>query len=559
MTRFRTYGSRAEQLSLAAMAEAPTPGVQGSAEQAAVPSAVSRDAEKLALLEELKESIQRMERESAPTFVGPSQRNPDPGYPAQLSERQQVTTPPDALCLSHACIAAGDARRWLAEHGEQGFRYPGDRTQEILEEQLAKAFRQHVVDLMLEYAQFDEERRFYCDRAVAIANGSLPEDKDIPFYAACLNGCIEVIPLGYADYQGTSVIGAGPLRISVGNGQASGPDGTSTGHFVLLQSWLPLQTDLRQCGAFPFGVCAAARCVAESANVAAAGSAGEPATAATRVPGQLGDVEQEARPSPPPTSDQPEDSAGQASLATALERWQSDDVELLASPSSPRTGEQLQNSAGQPVLPFASVARHNDDVEQEASRSPPRLGDQLEDLARKLRGRESESRARILLQDMSVLRAWQQSTGKRGASHAERDAMLKVGTRWSVQGKLGGKKRPAADVAQELENCMIRTAESMFAMSGRRAGEPQTEAMGPCVSDASDAKRRDILVNTTTTKPECSTPELDFQPQRAAGSAAQPLGKRTAGDGKRLRSIGAAQSIIETRRSGTLETFFFSE
>ena len=140
-------------------------------EQAAVPGAVSRNAEKLALLEEPKESIQRMEHESAPTFVGPSQKNPEPGYPAQLSERQAVTTPPDSLCLSHACIA----------------------------------FRQHVVDLMLEYAQFDEERRFYCDRAVAIANGSLPEDKDIPFYAACLNGCIEVIPLGYADYQGTSV------------------------------------------------------------------------------------------------------------------------------------------------------------------------------------------------------------------------------------------------------------------------------------------------------------------------------------------------------------------
>ena len=157
MTRFRTCCSRVEQLSLAAMAQAPTPGVQGSAEQAAVPCAVSRDAEKLALLQELKESSQRMERETAPTFVGPSQRTPDPGYPAQLSERQAVTTPPDGLCLSHACIAAGDARRWLAEHGEQGYRYPGDRTQEILEEEMAKAFRQHVVDLMLEYAQFDEE------------------------------------------------------------------------------------------------------------------------------------------------------------------------------------------------------------------------------------------------------------------------------------------------------------------------------------------------------------------------------------------------------------------
>ena len=278
------------------------PGVQGSAEQATVLSTVSRDAEKLALLEELKESIQRMERANAPTFVGPSPRNLDPEYPAQLSERQQVTTPPDGLCLSHACIAAGDARRWLAEHGEQGFRYPGDRTEEILEEQLAKAFRQHVVDLMLEYARFDEERRFYCDRAVAIANGSLPEDKDIPFYAS--------MPA-----RGTNVIGAGPLRISIGSCQASGQDGASTGHFVLLQSWLPLQTELRQCGAFPFGVCAAARCVAESANVAARRSTGEPATAAARVLGQLGDVEQEARPSPPPTSDQREDSDGQASLA----------------------------------------------------------------------------------------------------------------------------------------------------------------------------------------------------------------------------------------------------
>ena len=81
-------------------------------------------AEKLALLEELKRSIKRMEDESVPTFVDSSPRNWEPEYPAQLSEIQEVTTPPDGLCLSHACIAAGDARRWLAEHGEQGFRYP---------------------------------------------------------------------------------------------------------------------------------------------------------------------------------------------------------------------------------------------------------------------------------------------------------------------------------------------------------------------------------------------------------------------------------------------------
>ena len=128
-------------------------------------------------------------------------------------------------------------------------------------------------------------------------------------------------------------------------------------------------------------------------------STGEPATAAARVLGQLGDVEQEARPSPPPTSDRREDSA-----------------------------EKL-------VFAVAAVARHSDDMEQDASRSPPRLRDQLEDLAWKLRGRESESRARILLQDMSVLQTWQQQIKEKpGASHATRDTMLKVGTRWSVQG-----------------------------------------------------------------------------------------------------------------------------
>ena len=73
-----------------------------------------------------------------------------------------------------------------------------------------------------------------------------------------------------------------------------------------------------------------------------------------------------------------------------------------------------------------------DDVEQAASPSSSCTGDPLENMMQKLRMRESEHHARVLLQDMSVLRAWKQSKGKRGASHAERDAMLKVGTRWSV-------------------------------------------------------------------------------------------------------------------------------
>ena len=199
----------------------------------------------------------------------------------------------------------------------------------------------------------------------------------------------------------------------------------------------------------------------------------------------------------------------------------------------------------------------------------------------KLRTRESEGRAKVLLEDMSVLREWQQRQGKCGASHAEREAMLKVATRWSVQRKLGGKHRSAADVARELEDCMIRDAEciieppvqaesiiempvpgtlqamlgisskntttrkraaesaaqplakrtarsrtldTFFGMSGRRAVEPQTEPTGLCVaaiSDVGDAKRRKVHMHTTTTKL-----------QRAPGSAAKRLSQPRARRGQ---------------------------
>ena len=107
MTRFRTYCSRAEQLSLAAMAQAPTPGVESSADFVAVPGVVSRDAAKLALLEELKENIARMERESAPTFGGPSQRNPDPEYPASKQSnatQHQTVTRRGVTCYPRARV-----------------------------------------------------------------------------------------------------------------------------------------------------------------------------------------------------------------------------------------------------------------------------------------------------------------------------------------------------------------------------------------------------------------------------------------------------------------------
>ena len=72
--------------------------------------ATASNAVKLALLQELTESIERMEQELSPTFEGQRLAKPNPAFPAQLSQYQMVTVPKDGLCLSHACVAAFDAQ-----------------------------------------------------------------------------------------------------------------------------------------------------------------------------------------------------------------------------------------------------------------------------------------------------------------------------------------------------------------------------------------------------------------------------------------------------------------
>ena len=175
---------------------------------------------KLALFRQIKQAILHLENEHTPTGGTHRPAPADPEYPAQLPQSQSVTVPPDGLCLSYACIAASMAQRWQQEHGEQGFRTGHDRALEQAELVQARLFRDEVARLMREYTDFDHDRICDRDRAASLAQGRLPELEDLPFYAACLNGCIEVVPLGYADYQNTMIVGQGPLRISVGNVQA---------------------------------------------------------------------------------------------------------------------------------------------------------------------------------------------------------------------------------------------------------------------------------------------------------------------------------------------------
>ena len=367
----------------------------------------SNDA-KCALYQELRHVIQRMEWEQSPAFTGEQHTKPDPAFPAQLSQPQIITVPCDGLCLCHACIAAYHAREWRDEHGEKGYRIRGSRSQQRAEEHNAHCFLAHVVELMREYAQFDTVRSHYSERASRISNGAMPEDFDMPFYAACLNGCIECVPLGYSDSQGSSVIGAGPLRISVGCKQEKGDDGASAGHFILLQSWLPVETDQQKRGAFPFGV---------------------QASGALDLPGAVGFARR------------PLDSSSYPRRSLL-------DASCIASPAS----------AAKPAASASSSATLSDAAQRATSvvRGMPL---RLDEVLPILHEHESKTSARNLMQDIPKLQKWQSAPK---ATHEVRDAMLKLGSRWDVPRSSQGKKRPPAEVARELEGRMLEQAKELL-------------------------------------------------------------------------------------------------
>ena len=110
---------------------------------------------------------------------------------------------PYSLREKHSLGIQDKAPIELPIKGPEGSRYPlrGRYAHQPSGKKQAPCFREYVVELMREYAQFDPARGHYMERASAVASGALPEDHDVPFYAACLNGCIEVVPLGYSKCQ----------------------------------------------------------------------------------------------------------------------------------------------------------------------------------------------------------------------------------------------------------------------------------------------------------------------------------------------------------------------
>ena len=71
--------------------------------------------------------------------------------------------------------------------------------------------------------------------------------------------------------------------------------------------------------------------------------------------------------------------------------------------------------------------------------------------------------AQSLLDDMGILEQWR---SLQHPSNSVRGAMLKLGSRWDVKGKVQGRKRPPADVAKELEERMREHGIAVLNSSG---------------------------------------------------------------------------------------------
>ena len=83
----------------------------------------------------------------------------------------------------------------------------------------------------------------------------------------------------------------------------------------------------------------------------------------------------------------------------------------------------------------------------------------LPDVLSVLKRKSLQADAQQLLQDIPVLQEWQRA---RNPGHKIRDAMLKLGTLWDVPRQVEGKKRPPAEVAQEIEDNMLKKAKKIL-------------------------------------------------------------------------------------------------
>ena len=125
----------------------------------------------------------------------------------------------------------------------------------------------------------------------------------------------------------------------------------------------------------------------------------------------------------------------------------------------------------------------------------------------------SRTSAQQLLEDIPILEEWQRVPHP---SNKVRDAMLKLGQHWNVQGKMKGKKRPAADVAKDLEERMLERGKELLTGS---VAQPAESALG-----GSEESSADKLATSQTREPRMTLSSLgDMFAERSAETRVKKL------------------------------------
>ena len=135
---------------------------------------------------------------------------------------------------------------------------------------------------------------------------------------------------------------------------------------------------------------------------------------------------------------------------------------------------------------------------------------QVNNVAPMLQGQESKT-AQMLLDDIPILQKWKCA---RKPSNAVRDAMLKLGSRWKVQGKEQGIKRKPAEVAKDLEARMQQNANALLTSSFAR---PVTQ------NNSSSVEASAPKIARTASPPNKSSGKLNFASDPSASSSSTQL------------------------------------
>ncbi|CAE7386170.1 PIF1 [Symbiodinium sp. CCMP2592] len=145
-----------------------------------------------------------------------------------LPEGAPQPVPPDGLCLSYACVGAQNPRYLAKMHR--------DRSGFVVDEREASRFRTAALNFRAAVA-VRARRAARADIATALQSGDWPSEAALHFFAEELGGSLMVTSLFSEEKM---LFGQGPITVHVLHGVTEpDADGHSSGHFELLQSWLP--------------------------------------------------------------------------------------------------------------------------------------------------------------------------------------------------------------------------------------------------------------------------------------------------------------------------------